>query len=205
MSTQQLSALKEEIAGVIRAYHVKGWSPATSTNYSFKDDSGTIWVSKSGVDKAYFSANDFMNVTTDGEGCGEYVDIRPSAETLIHCTLYKLFPEVKVILHSHGAFPVVLSSIVNDEILFDGYEILKGFEGISTHETALSIPVFDNSQDMKTFCNLLEKNKEKLTAHSFVMRKHGTYAWGKDLFSAKRHIETLDYLCQCKWMIRSKP
>lgn len=205
MSAQQLNTLKEEIAGVIRAYHAKGWSPATSTNYSFKDENGFIWVSKSGVDKSQFSSNDFMKISADGKGIEEYVDVRPSAETRIHCVLYELFPECKVILHSHGAFPVVLSSIVNDEIMFDGYEILKGFEGITTHDTAVNIPVFDNTQDMEAFSKVLIKNKEKLIAHSFIMRKHGTYAWGKDLLSAKRHIETLDYLCQCKWMIRSKP
>ena len=205
MSTQDLITLKEEIAGVIRAYHTKGWSPATSTNYSFKDNLGTIWVSKSGVDKAHFSADHFMKVSEEGIGIDEYIGIKPSAETLIHCTLYQLFPQINVILHSHGAFPVVLSSIVNDEIMFDGYEILKGFEGITTHDTAVNIPVFDNTQDIEAFSKVLIKNKEKLIAHSFIMRKHGTYAWGKDLLSAKRHIETLDYLCQCKWMIRSKP
>ena len=205
MSSQQLNTLKEEIAEVVRAYHLKGWSPATSTNYSFKDENGTIWVSKSGIDKSRFSSDDFMKVSSEGLGIDEYEEIKPSAETVIHCTLYDMFPETKVILHSHGPFPVVLSSIVNDEILFDGYEILKGFEGVTTHDTAVSIPVFDNTQDMQSFRQLLIKNKEKITASSFIMRKHGTYAWGKDLFAAKRHLETLDYLCQCKWMIRSKP
>ena len=54
--------LKEQIAETIRHYNAKGWSPATSTNYSFKDDEGTIWVSRSGVDKSQFTANDFITV-----------------------------------------------------------------------------------------------------------------------------------------------
>ncbi len=205
MKPNKINHLKEEIASTIRAYHLKGWSPATSTNYSFRDENDSIWVSKSGIDKSNFTAEDFMLVDDQGIGIGEYKDIKPSAETLIHCVVYELFPATRVILHSHSAFPVVLSSIVNDEILFDGYEILKGFEGCTTHETSVTIPVFDNTQNMEAFAQTLRNNTDKLNYFAFIMRKHGTYAWGKDLFSAKRHIETLDYLCQCKWMIRSKP
>jgi ribulose-5-phosphate 4-epimerase/fuculose-1-phosphate aldolase len=40
--------------------------------------------------------------------------------------------------------------------------------------------------------------------YTFLMRKHGTYAWGRNLFEAKRHLESLEYLCQCEWMMRLK-
>lgn len=190
--------MKEILALTIREINQKGWSPATSTNYSFKDESGNIWVSKSGVDKAYFTEDDFMEVDENGIGIGVYASVKPSAETLIHTVLYTLFPEVKVILHSHGPFPVVLSGMVKDNITFEGYEVQKGFEGQTTHDAIVSIPVFENTQDIKAFQEVLKANKAKLMHSTFIMKKHGTYAWGKNLFEAKRHLETLDYLCQCE-------
>lgn len=191
-----LQEFKEVLAHTIRNYHFKGWSPATSTNYSFLDDKGMIWVSRSGVDKSQFTAHDFITVNNNGIAIGEFEGIKPSAETLIHCVLYELFPDTKVILHSHSVFPVLMSSLFEEDVKFEGFEVQKGFAGETTHENEVRIPIFDNSQDMLDFSQTLKNNKEKIKYHSFIMRKHGTYAWGTSLFEAKRHLETLEYLSE---------
>jgi methylthioribulose-1-phosphate dehydratase len=191
-------SLPQELAKVIRLYNSKGWSPATSTNYSFKDEEDQIWVSRSGIDKSEFQDSDFIKIDIDGNSTGEYSKFKPSAEALIHCYIYKLFPETKVILHSHGINPVVLSSLEHSEVRFDGYEIQKGFSGQLTHHSQIRIPIFDNSQEMSFFEKEISYKKAHLENHCFIIRKHGTYAWGTSLFEAKRHLETLDYLCECK-------
>ena|SRR6218665_837464 len=197
----KIEELKKELAGVIRNYHQKGWSPATSTNYSFRSEENLdiIFVSKSGIDKSKFSENDFMTVDFNGQPTPEFAEIRPSAETLIHCKLYQLFPEMRCIVHSHSVYSV-LQSIKNETCVeLEGYEVLKGFEGIKTHEVQVQIPVFDNTQDMVAFSETLEKEYDRLTVPSFIMRKHGTYAWGRNLFEAKRHLETAEYLFEVDW------
>jgi methylthioribulose-1-phosphate dehydratase len=191
-------SLHEELAKVIRDYNLKGWSPATSTNYSFKDELNQIWVSRSGVDKSEFKSDDFIKINSSGEAMEELTNIRPSAETLIHCFIYQMFPETKVILHSHGVNPVLVSSIEKSEVSFEGFEIQKGFEGQKTHLNRITIPIFENSQEMTLFEKELVYKQSQLSNHCFIIRKHGTYAWGKSLFEAKRHLETLDYLCECK-------
>jgi methylthioribulose-1-phosphate dehydratase len=191
-------SLHEELAKVIRDYNLKGWSPATSTNYSFKDELNQIWVSRSGVDKSEFKSDDFIKIDSRGEAIEEYLNIKPSAETLIHCFIYQMFPETKVILHSHGVNPVLVSSIEKSEVSFEGFEIQKGFEGQKTHLNRITIPIFENSQEMTLFEKELVYKQSQLSNHCFIIRKHGTYAWGKTLFEAKRHLETLDYLCECK-------
>ena len=200
---QTLEELKQELAKTIRRYNSEGWSPATSTNYSFRQSQDSeIWVSRSGVDKSEFSENDFITVNMQGIANGDFAHIKPSAETLIHTTLYNLFPETRCILHSHSVFPVVLSQACGDNVMFEGYEIQKGFAGQSTHDNAVEIPIFNNTQDMEEFADELMRNKDLLANHCFIMRKHGTYAWGTSLFEAKRHLETLEYLCKCKWLGR---
>ena len=195
-----LDAIKQEMAEMVRSYHAKGWSAATSTNYSFKTEDGQIWVSRSGVDKSQFAATDFITVDENGKSCGAFEGVRPSAETLIHCVLYQLYPNLRYIVHAHGLHSVVLSSILTDEITFEGYEIQKGFWGQTTHEASVSIPIFDNDQDMVRFAKVIEANTNKLGNGAFIMRKHGSYAWGTTLMEAKRHLETLEYLCEAEYM-----
>lgn len=192
---------KKELAEVIRAYHQKGWSPATSTNYSFRlaERPDVIIVSRSGIDKSRFSEADFMEVDLKGKALPAYEGIRPSAETLIHCKLYQLFPEMMCIVHSHSVYSVLQSMKNKQSVELSGYEVLKGFEGIKTHEITVQVPVFDNTQDMPAFAAVLEKEKNRLTVPAFIMRQHGTYAWGRSLFEAKRHLETAEYLFEVDW------
>ena len=206
---QDIFDLKEHMAQTIRAYHAKGWSPATSTNYSFREnaEAPTLFVSRSGIDKSQFHPEDFMQVAMDGHPVLEDRGIKPSAETLIHCVLYKLFPETTVVLHSHSSNAVINSQLYNTSIPFEGYEIQKGFAGQTTHENEIHIPILPNSQDMKEFATWMEERKSEFTNHCFIIRNHGTYAWGKNLFEAKRHLETLEYLLEVnykKLMIHSK-
>jgi methylthioribulose-1-phosphate dehydratase len=108
-----------------------------------------------------------------------------------------------VILHSHSVYPVLISAVLGPQITFEGYEVQKGFDGQTTHENAVNIPILDNTQDMTAFKQTLINEVTRIQHHSFIMRKHGTYAWGKNLFEAKRHLETLEYLCQCEWMLKN--
>lgn len=195
-----LEELKQKMTQTIRSYNDKGWSPATSTNYSFKDLDENIWVSRSGVDKSEFSEKDFITVNSEGCSIGEYEGVKPSAETLIHCVIYELFPATKVILHSHSVYPVVLSMKLQNKVEFHGYEVQKGFAGVTSHDETIAIPILENTQDMIEFASWMKTRKDELNHFSLIIKGHGTYAWGKDLFEAKRHLETLEYLCQCKFI-----
>lgn len=192
---------KKNLAKVIRSLNKKGWSPATSTNYSFRilEEQDSIIVSRSGVDKAFFTKNDFIEVDRKGNPLPDYINQRPSAETLIHCTIYNLFPETQVILHSHSVYPVLWSMKLQGQIVFQGYEVQKGFDGQTSHSNEVSIPILENSQEMIEFSKWMEERSLELNNHCFLINGHGTYAWGKTLFEAKRHLETLDYLCELEW------
>jgi methylthioribulose-1-phosphate dehydratase len=192
--------LKLELSETIKKYHLKGWSPATSTNYSFKEQN-KIYVSRSGIDKSLFTEEDFICVDENGQLLSEKKDIKPSAETLIHCVLYELFQQTTVVLHSHSIYSVINSQKYSDLIHFNGYEIQKGFEGQTTHENTVSIPIVDNSQNMNEIVLWMKNNKNLLENHCFIIRNHGTYAWGKNLFQAKRHLETIEYLLELNWKL----
>jgi methylthioribulose-1-phosphate dehydratase len=189
----------EELIQTISTYHSWGWSPATSTNYSFVDETSKIWVTISGIDKSRITKKDFISIDLDNTILSEDFKGSPSAETLIHCTIYKLFPETKVILHSHGLYPNLLSSRAKNEFIFNGHEIQKGFQGEISHLNSIRIPVIENNQEMLFFQKELYLRKSELLYSCFAIRNHGTYAWGRNILEAKRHLETLDYLCKYEW------
>ncbi|MFM7643843.1 MAG: methylthioribulose 1-phosphate dehydratase [Sphingomonadales bacterium] len=192
--------MKAALSQLIRSLNARGWSPATSTNYSFIDEYQQIWVSKSGVNKADFTDSDFMTIDIDGIGTGMFHGVKPSDETQIHLWIYKHFPNAKVVLHSHSKFPVLISQFNEDYFPVQGYELQKGFKGCKSHLESLQIPIVDNQQDMQLLCAALDQRIQDIQHHCFIIAEHGTYAWGENLFEAQRHLETLDYLCECEFL-----
>jgi methylthioribulose-1-phosphate dehydratase len=85
------------------------------------------------------------------------------------------------------------------EISFEGYEMQKGLEGISSHEQKIVIPILPNAQDMQAFSlvveNLFRKHPKM---HGFLIAGHGLYTWGSNLKIARRQVETFEFLFRCR-------
>jgi methylthioribulose-1-phosphate dehydratase len=193
--------MKAALVQVIRTLNARGWSPATSTNYSYIDEHHQCWVSRSGVNKADFTEQDFMSIDAHGVGSGMFHGIKPSYETQIHLWIYQNFPSTKVVLHSHGKYPVLISQFNENFFAVQGYELQKGFKGCTSHLDSLQIPIVDNHQDMSALCAELDTRRVDIQQHCFIIAGHGTYAWGETLFDAQKHLETLDYLCECEFLL----
>lgn len=189
---------RDALAELVRWMNNQGWSPGTSTNYSFlhPELEQVVVVSKSGIDKSVFSTEDFMHVDLLGAPTNAYSEFKPSAETLIHTAIYEMFPDTRFILHTHSKASTILSHLYQSEgcIHFSGYEVLKGLPNTHTHEVGIDVPIFANDQDMLRFCRMLRENQNLLMHNAFLMEKHGLYVWGSSLFEAKRHLEIYEFL-----------
>lgn len=193
---------KTALVQVIHFLHAKGWAPATSSNYSFQMEGATeFYVSQSGKDKGEFTTADFLQVSADGQ---PIEDARtPSAETALHCMLYKLYHEVHCVLHTHTALNTVLSQrfLAQKQIVFENYEVLKGFSGIKTHEISVKIPIFANSQDVPTLAEeVLAYAQQNPGMRAFLLSGHGMYTWGATIQEAKRHCEVVEFLLECEYL-----
>lgn len=77
--------------------------------------------------------------------------------------------------------------------------MLKGLEGVSTHEHREWLPIIENSQDMNRLAGSVEETLAKHPqAHGFLLRRHGLYTWGKDIAEAKRHVEIFEFLLEVR-------
>jgi len=178
----------------------QGWVPATSGNFSARLDSERIAITVSGTHKGHLNTSDIMLVDEEGES----LDGRqPSAETLLHTWLYQWRPDINAVLHTHSMRSTVLSRVADGEVLLDGMEVLKAFDGIDTHETEIIIPVFPNDQDI---ARLSEQVGEYLLQHpdvpGYLIEGHGLYTWGGSISSAMRHLEAFEFLFDCALEMR---
>jgi methylthioribulose-1-phosphate dehydratase len=205
MFTGKSLILVEELLEAIYFFSKKGWSPATSTNYSVRTHNPDEFIiSRTGVDKSRFKISDFISINTNGIILSprESSGVKSSAETEIHTAIYQQFSEINCVLHTHSVPGTVLSHLLSQEgqISFQGLEILKGIEGNNSHDLITSLPIVPNSQNMTDILCAMEGRFSN--THGFLISGHGLYSWGKDIATAKRHIETFEFLFECYLMMR---
>jgi len=179
-----------------RELHSRGWVPATSGNISAKVSDGYIAITSSGKHKGKLRVEDILLVDMDGKPVGGG---KPSAETLLHVSIYKLFPETGAVVHTHSPNATVISMILEDRVELEDYELLKAFPEIKTHETKISIPVFPNDQNIPRLARRIEEYfKEGNKAFGFLIKGHGLYAWGRNMEEALIHTEAFEFLFECE-------
>jgi methylthioribulose-1-phosphate dehydratase len=181
-----------ELIDAGRFIHGKGWVPATSGNFSARLADGRIAITVSGKHKGELTPGDIMLVDGDGNSLDGK---KPSAETLLHTSLYRRYSMVGAVLHPHSPSATVVSRLFEDELVLEDYELLKALPGIDTHETRIVIPIFPNDQDIP---RLARKVDEYIETHGdiygYIIAGHGFYTWGGSVRDALRHVEALEFL-----------
>jgi methylthioribulose-1-phosphate dehydratase len=176
-----------------RILYSRGWSPATSSNYSVRLNEQCCALTSSGKHKGELTPADILVVDWQGHAL---TSGKPSAETLLHTQLYERDPTIGAVLHTHSPVAVVLSQIwPQDQLQLSGWELQKAFAGETTHEDTLSFPLFANDQDIARLAALVEQHMcTQGQGHAYLIRGHGVYTWGKDLAECFRHLEALENL-----------
>jgi methylthioribulose-1-phosphate dehydratase len=192
-------------AAIIRAglrMDARGWVPATAGNISTRLDDGTIAITRSGGHKGFLTAQCVIAVDLDGNALTP--GAKPSAETLLHCQIYRKFPDVRAVLHGHSVAGTVLSMEEKaTQISFQGYEVQKIFAGQTTHETTLLLPVVANDQDMVRLAGMVAPRLDQAQM-GYLIRGHGVYVWADDMDMALARLEGLEFLLACAWERRRK-
>ena len=199
---QRLSALAQLLISNIAELARAGWTPATSSNFSHRLDQRHAAITVSGKDKGRLVEDDIMVVDFNGQAVGR--PLRPSAETLLHTQLYARFPDVGCVLHTHSPVQTIASRLWASQghIRLEGYELLKALHGNTTHELAIDLPVFANTQDMNVLAAQVEAALDAGPLWGYLIDGHGLYAWGRDMAEARRHLEAFEFLFHCELELR---
>ncbi len=174
----------------------RGWVPATAGNISVRLDDGAVAITRSGGHKGFLDRDSVISVDLAGRALA--ADARPSAETLLHCQIYRAFPEVGAVLHGHSVAGTVLSMAeTSGQLVFAGYELFKAFAGQSTHAAERALPLFDNDQDISRLAGVIAPRLAECPL-GYYLRGHGAYVWARDMDAALAHLEALEFLLECE-------
>jgi len=184
----------EALCATARWCHAKGWVPATSGNFSIRAGH-FIRITPTGLDKGTLAPEHLLVVDMDGKvasGNG-----RPSAETALHAVFYRARPQANAILHVHTVWNTLISEhhAPRGYVPIEGYEILKGLSGVSTHAYLERVPILENTQNYVELCKTLAAVLDEYPrAHGVLLSRHGLYTWGESVAEARRHLEALEFL-----------
>jgi methylthioribulose-1-phosphate dehydratase len=187
------------LAAVARGFYARGWLLGTSGNLSavVQREPLRLAMSPSGVDKGELKPEQLLSIDEDARIVSAH-EGKPSDESLLHIRIVKELG-AGAVLHTHSVWNTILSDLYASEggVTIKGYEMLKGLQGVHTHEHTESLPIIENSQDMSALAEAVGATLNKHpAAHGFLLRRHGLYSWGRTLAEAKRHIEILEFLLE---------
>jgi methylthioribulose-1-phosphate dehydratase len=195
---ENIDALRE----VGTMFWQRSWSVGTSSNYSVVvcREPLELLITASGKDKGRLTRGDFVRVGASGRPTADGQP-KSSAETLLHIALAQQ-PGVGAVLHTHSVWGTLLSDFFYPQGGFEiaGYEMLKGLAGVTTHDTATWIEIFDNTQNIPALAAQVSEwlnDLEQPLRYGYLIRRHGLYTWGRDLDEARRHVEILEFLFEC--------
>lgn len=198
LSRSHLESEVEHLCATARWCHGRGWVPATSGNFSVRVLDGRsqrMFITPSGLDKGLVTPAHLLEIDERGQplkGSG-----KPSAETGLHLVIYRTRPEAGAIAHVHTVWNTLLSAhhAGKDHVAIEGYEILKGLSGVTTHSHVERVPIIENSQGYLELGSRLEGVlNENAHAHGVLFSRHGLYTWGQSVAEARRHLEALEFL-----------
>jgi methylthioribulose-1-phosphate dehydratase len=192
------STLAKLIAELGQDFYRRGWVLGTSGNFSVVISSEPLLlaITASGADKGALTPDHVLHVDSEGElqrGSGKQSD-----ETQLHLAVVRE-RGAGAVLHTHSVWSTFLSDVfaTDGQLIVEGFEMLKGLAGVMTHEHRESLPIIENSQDMKALAVVFEDALRRYpSCHGVLLRRHGLYTWGRNLAEARRHVEILEFLLE---------
>ena len=191
--------LASSLAAFAKTLHARGWLLGTSGNLSavVQREPLRLAMSPSGIDKGELDPAQVLTIDEHARIVSDH-NAKPSDESLLHIRIVQM-RNAGAVLHTHSVWNTMLSDLYAPDggVNIEGYEMLKGLQGVRTHEHSEWLPIIKNSQDMPALADTVADTlNNHTTAHGFLLERHGLYTWGDNLSQAKRHIEILEFLLE---------
>lgn len=196
-----LEALKETVCEANLELSRRGVVLYTWGNVSGIDRArGLIVIKPSGVPYQGMQPSDMVVVDLEGrivEGT-----LRPSSDTPTHLELYKAFPEIGGVVHTHSTHAVVFAQ-AGMEIPPLGTTHADYFYGPVRVSRGLTRDEVQEAYEKNTGRVIVETVKEMgkppLAVPAVLVRNHGPFTWGKDPAEAVYHSVVLEEIAEMAW------
>ena len=193
-----LEALKNEVCAANRALETSGLVKLTWGNVSGIDRASGLWCIKpSGVAYADLKPEDL--VVLDLEGKVVEGKLRPSSDTKTHLHLYREFPEIGGVTHTHSPFATVFSQ-ASREIPCFGTTHADHFYGTVPVARALTEAELDEDYEHNTGVAIVECFRQRglkpLEMPAVLQAHHAPFTWGKSAMDSLNNSIALEMCAQ---------
>ena len=177
---QSEQALKQEIVLICRMMHQKNLIAGMDGNVSVKCG-GHLLTTPSGLNKGFLQADQIIMV--DFEGRVVRGEGQPTSELAMHLAVYRLRPEVEVVIHAHPPLVTAFSiaGISLEEFVLPEVVMTLGLIPTATYATPTTEAVPDSIQGLIGRYDAL------------VLERHGALTVGRDLMDAYNKMEKLEH------------
>ncbi len=191
-----LEALKQEVLKANLDLVKHGLVIFTWGNVSAIDRaSGLVVIKPSGVEYDEMKASDMVVVDLDGkvvEG-----DLRPSSDTPTHVTLYKAFPNIGGVVHTHSTYATAWAQAGRDLPNIGTTHADYFHEDIPCTRDMKKSEVFGEYE--KETGNVIVERFENINPEdtpAVLVKNHGPFAWGTDAANAVHNAVVLEQVAK---------
>lgn len=167
-------------------------------------ESGLVVIKPSGVDYAKLTADDMVVMNLNGEKVEG--SLNPSSDTPTHLELYRRFPEIGGVAHTHSTFAVSFA------------QAAAGIPAYGTTHADFAYGSIPCTRDLtkEEIEGEYELNTGKVIAECFetrsidynavpavLVRSHGPFTWGKNGFDAAKNSAILEEVAKMAYLSRT--
>ncbi|MHB8097265.1 MAG: L-ribulose-5-phosphate 4-epimerase [Erysipelotrichaceae bacterium] len=194
-----LEELKQEVLDANLCLPKYGLVVFTWGNVSAIDKSGQyVAIKPSGVEYDVLTRDDIVIVDLNGNVIEGHFN--PSSDTPTHLELYRNFPGIKGIVHTHSRWATIFSQAKLDLNPF-GTTHADYFYGKIPCTRLMSCEEIENDYELNTGKVIVEtfKNIDSLHVQAVLVASHGPFAWGKSAMDAVHQAVVLEEIAMMNW------
>lgn len=199
-----LEQLKEEVFQANLELPERGLIKYTWGNVSAVDrEKGLFVIKPSGVGYDDMKASDM--VVCDFEGNIIEGDLNPSSDMPTHAVLYKEFPEIGAVVHTHSTWATIWAQAGLD-VPAMGTTHADTFYGTVPCARFLTQAEIDRGYEEETGNAIVETFRERgikpMEVPGVLLHGHGPFTWAKDAKGAVLNAVVLDEVCKTNLFAR---
>lgn len=195
-----LEELRSQVLRANQEIARRGLAPHTFGNASAIDRSGTqplVVIKPSGVDYATMTPADL--VITDLDGTVVEGKLRPSSDLDTHTLLYREFPQIGGVVHTHSEFATSWAQACRPIPCF-GTTHADYFHGpvpvtdpLTAEEVATGYVRNTGAVIVRRF---RAENLDPVAVPGVLVAGHAPFVWGKSAAAAVEHADCLEYIAR---------
>ena len=195
-----LEELKEQVLAANLALPEHGLVTLTWGNVSGIDrEKGLVVIKPSGVPYDRMTAQD-MVVVELGTGRRAEGRLNPSSDTPTHLALYRAFPQLGGIVHTHSRWATIFAQ-AHRPIPPLGTTHADTFYGEVPLTRALTEEEIRRDYEGETGTVIVEAfaDRDPMAAPAVLVRSHGPFTWGRNPMDAVEHAIVLEETAMMAW------